>query len=119
MTLRRSILIAPVALTTLAVSLVAGCGRSAESKALAAPDSAPPIAVKLAAARELRVPRTLTLSGSLIGSEEAQVAAGDTGKVLSTHVERGSVVRKGAVLVKLDARTAGAQAVEAAAQVES
>jgi membrane fusion protein (multidrug efflux system) len=121
MTLRRPFLVPSFAVATLALSLAGGCGRSssAESKALAAPDSAPPIAVKTAAARELRVPRTLTLSGSLIGSEEAQVAAGATGKVLSTHVERGSVVKKGAVLVRLDARTASAQAAEAAAQVSS
>jgi membrane fusion protein (multidrug efflux system) len=119
MTLRGSFLVSSIALAPLALSLV-GCGRPAavESKAMAAPDSAPPIAVKVAAARELQVPRTLTLSGSLM-SEEAQVAAGAAGKVLSTHVERGSVVRKGAVLVKLDARAVGAQAAEAAAQVES
>ena len=104
----------------LALSLV-GCGAksSAESKAQAAPDSTPPIAVKTAAARELRVPRTLILSGSLIGAEEAQVAAGATGKVLATQVERGSVVKKGAVLVRLDARTLSAQAQEAEAQLGS
>jgi membrane fusion protein (multidrug efflux system) len=65
------------------------------------------------------VPRVLTLSGSLIGSEEAKVAAGAAGKVVQTFVERGSVVHKGAVLAKLDARAVGAQAQEAAAQVES
>ena len=47
------------------------------------------------------------------------MAAGAAGKVVSTYVERGSVVSKGAVLAKLDARALGAQAAEAAAQVES
>jgi membrane fusion protein (multidrug efflux system) len=80
---------------------------------------APPIAVKLVPAQPIKVPRVLTLSGTLIGAEEAKVAAGAVGKVLSTHVERGSLVRKGAVMVRLDARAASAQAQEAAAQVES
>ena len=60
----------------------------------------------------------VTLSGSLIGSEEAQVAAGAAGKVIATYVERGSVVKKGAVLAKLDARAASATAAQAAADLE-
>jgi RND family efflux transporter MFP subunit len=98
----------------------AGCKRSeAQSAPLSNPEAAAPIAVKQVAAQELKVPRRLTLSGSLIGSEEAKVAAGAAGKVVATHVERGAVVKKGAVLVRLDARAVGAQAEEAAAQLES
>jgi membrane fusion protein (multidrug efflux system) len=105
-----------------ALPLGAGCRRS-EAETSAPQESkleaSAPIAVKQTAVQALKVPRTITLSGSLIGAEEAKVAAGAAGKVLSTHIERGSVVRKGAVLVKLDARAAGAQAQEAAAQAES
>jgi membrane fusion protein (multidrug efflux system) len=79
---------------------------------------AAPITVKLTPARELKTPRVVTLSGSLIGAEEAQVAAGAAGKVLATFVERGTYVRKGAVLAKLDARAASATAAQAAADVE-
>jgi membrane fusion protein (multidrug efflux system) len=67
----------------------------------------------------VKVPRVLTLSGNLIGAEQAQVAAGAAGKVLATYVERGSVVRRGAPLAKLDSRMITAQAQEAEAQVES
>jgi membrane fusion protein (multidrug efflux system) len=77
------------------------------------------VAVKLVPAQEVKVPRVLTLSGSLIAAEEAEVAAGAAGKVLAAYVERGSVVKKGAVLVRLDARAVGAQAEEAAAQAAS
>jgi membrane fusion protein (multidrug efflux system) len=104
------------------LTLAAACGRSSaevQAPTAAKPAAAAPISVKLTAAREVKVPRTLTLSGSLIGSEEAQVAAGAAGKVLATYVERGSVVKKGAVLVRLDSRTVSAQAQEAAAQLES
>jgi membrane fusion protein (multidrug efflux system) len=99
--------------------LVAGCKQPPAESSKGPPDSSAPISVKQVAAREVTVPRVLLLSGSLIGNEEADVAAGAAGKVLSTHVERGAVVRKGALLVKLDARMVNAQAEEAAAQLAS
>src|SRR5882672_5857343 len=103
-----------------ALPAAAGCRKSeAESAHVSKPDATPAIAVKQAETQSIKVPRTLTLSGSLIGSEEAKVAAGAAGKVVSTHVERGSVVHKGAVIARLDSRAVGAQAQEAAAQVES
>ena len=118
----RPSLIAPSLSLLLALPVVAaGCHKSSAEAAPTEgkPEAAAPIAVKAFEVRELKVPRTMTLSGSLIGSEEAKVAAGAAGKVLSTSVERGAVVHKGAVLVKLDSRTLGAQAEEASAQVSS
>jgi RND family efflux transporter MFP subunit len=98
----------------------AACSQApaATPAAKAADAEAAPIAVKLIPARELKTPRVVTLSGSLIGAEEAQVAAGAAGKVLATYVERGTYVRKGQVLAKLDARAASATAAQAAADVE-
>ncbi|HVZ75397.1 MAG TPA: efflux RND transporter periplasmic adaptor subunit [Polyangia bacterium] len=111
----------PLLLALPLVIFEAGCHKSSAEAAPteAKPEASAPVAVKAFEVRELKVPRTLTLSGSLIGSEEAKVAAGAAGKVLATYVERGAVVHKGALLVKLDARTLGAQAEEASAQVES
>src|SRR5688572_28452842 len=99
--------------------LAAACHRAPAEQSKGPPDSSAPIAVKQVAAREVKEPRVLVLSGSLIGSEEAEVAAGAASKVMSTHVERGSVVKKGTVLVRLDSRTASAQAEEAAAMLGS
>jgi len=97
----------------------AGCARSS-AEAKAAPQAeGPPIAVKLVPAAMIEVPRVLTLSGTLVGAEQAKVAAGAAGKVISTLIERGSLVKKGAVMVHLDARAASAMAQEAAAQFES
>ena len=99
-----------------------GCSRSAaETKAPVQAGSAepPPIAVTPVAAIAMKVPRVISLSGNLTGGEQAQVAAGAAGKILATYVERGSVVRKGAVLARIDARLLGAQAEEATAQVET
>jgi membrane fusion protein (multidrug efflux system) len=96
-----------------------GCKHAAPTETKAAPDADAPVAVSLVPAHEVKTPRLVTLSGTLIGSEEAQVAAGAAGKVLATYVERGSVVRKGAVLVRLDSRALSAQAQQATADAET
>ena len=97
----------------------AGCGRSGAAPVASADAETAPIAVKLVAAQTVKAPRVVTLSGSLIGAEEAQVAAGAAGKVLATYVERGSFVKKGSILAKLDSRAVGAQAAQAAADVDT
>jgi membrane fusion protein (multidrug efflux system) len=97
----------------------AGCSRSGAAPVASADAEAAPIAVKLIAAQTVKSPRVVTLSGSLIGAEEADVAAGAAGKVVATFVERGSLVKKGALLARLDSRAVTAQAAQAAADAES
>ncbi len=107
-------------LALIALAGAVGCGRSGAAAAVAPADAeAAPLAVKLVAAAVVKAPRVVTLSGSLIGAEEAQVAAGAAGKVIATYVERGSYVKKGAILARLDSRALTAQAAQAAADVES
>src|SRR6266700_3104013 len=97
---------AALGLVFLAISLAAGGCRRSEAESVAPPSAkaaaaeAPPVEVKIVATHELKVPRVLTLSGTLIGSEESNVAAGAAGKILVTYVERGSAVKKGQVLVR-------------------
>jgi membrane fusion protein (multidrug efflux system) len=97
----------------------AGCKKPEAPEAKAPVDADAPVSVSLIAAQEVKTPRLVTLSGTLVGSEEAQVAAGAAGKVIATYVERGSVVKKGAVLARLDSRAASAQAAQAAADAET
>jgi membrane fusion protein, multidrug efflux system len=104
---------APAALVVLAVM---GCKKPETNTKTVDADT--PVAVSLVAAREVKAPRLVTLSGTLIGSEEAQVAAGAAGKVIGTYVERGSVVKNGTVLARLDSRAVSAQAAQAAADAE-
>jgi membrane fusion protein (multidrug efflux system) len=107
----------------LVLTLGGGCGSrvdAAQTKAGAQSQaSAPEAAVKADTVEvgEAKVPRFLTLTGSLSAYEDSDVAAGATGKVVSVHVERGTVVRKGDVLVKLDARATSASLEDARAQV--
>jgi membrane fusion protein (multidrug efflux system) len=109
----------PLLVPLVAFATLSGCKHASEALAGASDAEAAPVAVTLIAAREVKTPRVLTLSGSLIGAEQAQVAAGAAGKVVATYVERGSYVKKGAVLARLDARAVSAQAAKATADVES
>ena len=107
-------------------ALGSGCGRGANGavenagpgKGLGR-DADAPIKVELTPVSERPMPRFLTLSGTLTPNEESQVAAGASGKVLATYVERGMYVKKGTVLAKLDRRTLESAAAEASAQLES
>ncbi|WP_257457005.1 efflux RND transporter periplasmic adaptor subunit [Archangium lipolyticum] len=106
----------------LVLTLGAGCGGrvdAAQSKKGQQQASAQEAAVKADTVQvgEAKVPRYLTLTGSLSAFEDSDVAAGAMGKVVSVHVERGSVVKKGDVLVKLDGRSATASLEEARAQL--
>src|SRR5215831_17770914 len=109
----RSMRIVGVETLALVALAAAGCKKpdaDSVSKKAGALDADVPVAVSLVAAHEVKTPRFVTLSGTLVGSEEAQVAAGAAGKVIATYIERGSVVKKGAVMVRLDSRALAAQA---------
>jgi len=68
-------------------------------------------------AEERPMPRYLRVTGQLKGSREAMVAADASGKVMEALVERGSVVKAGDVLVKLDSSSAMLSLREAEASV--
>ena len=111
--------VATFAIVWAAAAAVAGCSRQAkEAEAKTVDAEAPPVAVSLIPVKEVETPRVVTLSGTLTGAEEAAVAAGAAGKVIATSIERGSIVKKGAVMVRLDARALGAQAAQAEADLE-
>ncbi len=73
--------------------------------------------VETAVVSEALVPRMLALDGTLRGAKETELAANAAGRVLETFVDRGSEVKKGDVLVKLDVRSAASAAAEANANV--
>lgn len=101
--------------------LLAACGGRPEA---AAPAPKPqrqavtPVKGRSATISERAVPRFLRVTGQLIGRNDAVVAADATGKVLEAPVERGSVVKAGDVLLKLDERQARLALAEAEASLE-
>lgn len=84
------------------------------AQAAAVTDPAP-IAVDTVTVEERPMPEYLLVTGTLLPNQESKVAAGVSGKVLTTQVERGTQVKKGAVLAILDTRTVSANIAEARA----
>jgi membrane fusion protein, multidrug efflux system len=79
--------------------------------------TAEPISITTAKAEMRKMPRYLRVTGQLIAARDARVASDGSGKALEVPVERGSLVKKGDVLVKLDDRTAALSLREAEASV--
>jgi RND family efflux transporter MFP subunit len=64
------------------------------------------------------MPQYLTLTGSLRANEESDLGANATGRVVATYCERGQAVKRGQVLVVLDARGEALAATAAQAQAK-
>ena len=97
---------------------VADC-KSAESVAEhARAAEGAPLTVATVPAVSRPMPRYVTLTGTLVADRESNVAADVTGKVLEAPVDRGTVVKAGAVLAILDKRSASISSREAAANVD-
>lgn len=112
----------PLALTTLAASLVTGCGSAASTSTEAAAPPPAPVAVSAVAAVEEPIARFIRATGSLTAEEQADVSAEVGGRIVGTPVERGTPVQAGSELVRLAATETDAQAKEAeanAAQIEA
>jgi RND family efflux transporter MFP subunit len=93
------------ALMALIFLVAVGCGRQKQdSKAEASTASVQPVEVRVATAEVRRVPRTLSVTGSLWPDETVQVSAEVAGRVAAIHADFGQRVRKGDVLVELDKR---------------
>lgn len=76
-----------------------------------------PVPVTVATAEKRLMPRYLQVTGELKSGLDAAVAANAAGKVLEAPVERGTAVKAGDVLVKLDDRAAMLALREAEAHV--
>lgn len=109
-------------LSTLAL-LATGCGAGANSQASTAGAAAvPAVAVMTAVAIERPVSRFVAVTGTLVAQEQADVASEIAGRIVSTPVERGTLVSAGAALVQIAETEVRAQADEAganAAQIEA
>ncbi len=111
-----------------AVTAIGGAGcktRVSEAKAAPVAEAAlPPVGdhearhVETVTAEERSVPESLALSGTLDANRSSDVAADAAGKVAATYVERGTFVKKGAILARIDAASAGLAAAQAKADSE-
>jgi len=95
--------ILPAVLAT-ALALTA-CKQQTAQEAAAIRPEAKPVAVKTATARSEQVARSVRVTGELKAATDSMIAANATGRVLETHIERGTVVKAGDIMAVLDTRT--------------
>lgn len=95
-----------LALTTLPLLLGCDVRRSQAKGQPATTSSAAPLSVATTPVRTQALPRSLTLTGTLIASSSSSVAADAMGRVTAVYVERGSRVSAGQPLARLDRRQA-------------
>jgi membrane fusion protein (multidrug efflux system) len=107
----------PVVLLPLAF---ASCSRSHDAEAgKPVAVEATPTKVSTVAASKSPIPRYLRITGELKGSQQANVAADASGKVVEASIERGATVKAGDVLFRLDDRSAALSLAEAEASLVS
>lgn len=102
--------------------LCAAACRKEEAPAAAGPkkeEALPAIKVETAEVQHQKMPRYLTLTGSVMADKQSEVAANVAGRVASTYVERGMPVKAGQVLAIVDSKAAGFQAAAANAQSQA
>lgn len=79
------------------------CGQAGDE---AAPEAAPPMAVTAVPAQVREIERAITVSGPVAAVEEMQLGVEVSGlRVTGLYVDVGEFVRRGQVLLELDART--------------
>ena len=95
------------------------CNCSAPTSAQSVPIARAEADVTTAAVAARSLPRSLTLTGTLIANRESRVAADSDGKIAVVEIERGQRVRKGAALAVIDPRQLALLAEEARTAVAS
>src|SRR5688572_15148025 len=109
-------------LALVALPFVAGCGNSEAKNPVAVAEAPKPVAVSTVPAEARALPGDLDVTGTLQADAQTEVASETSGRVLAVNVERGTVVKTGAVLARLDAedaRSALREAEATAAQTQA
>jgi membrane fusion protein, multidrug efflux system len=96
----------------------AGC-RSAAAEPRKSNEPSVAIKVDTVTVSQQTLPRFLTLTGTLLPNQKADVAADVNGKIQATFVERGSFVSRGFALASVDPRSAAISRAEASAQARA
>jgi membrane fusion protein (multidrug efflux system) len=79
----------------------------------------PPVKVQTAPVETQRMPKYLTLTGSVLADRQSEVAANVGGRVTATYVERGMPVKAGQTIAVVDSKAASFQAAAAQAQSQA
>ncbi len=103
-----------------AIALLAACKKPTAAADPKAPSAAlPPMKVETAPVETHKMPKYLTLTGSILADRQSEVAANVNGRVTATYVERGQPVKAGQVIARVDSKAASFQAAAASAQSQA
>jgi membrane fusion protein (multidrug efflux system) len=106
-----------VAVLALLALGIPACHKPADPVESKKPEVAlPPVAVETAPIEVRKMPRVLTLTGSIAAERESVVAANSSGRVVSAPVERGQTIKVGQILATVDSKNAAFSAAASAAQ---
>lgn len=99
------------------ILLVACKSKATETAATKQPPA--PVKVQTAKVEVTKVPRYITLTGTVQADKQSEVAANVSGRITATFVERGREVKQGQVIAVVDSRQAGLSASAAIAQYQA
>ena len=105
-----------------ALALVAACKKPESVEAgttKPALVALPPVKVETGEVQHQKMPRFLTITGSVAADRQSEVAANVSGRVTATYVERGMPVKAGQPMAVVDSKAAGFQAAAAMAQSQA
>lgn len=116
---KRRIIVSMVVVLVAALCIYAGLSRSAEQKTAGDPaqPATKPVVVKTAVATEGGVTPSLTVTGTVAGEKEVQLAAKTRGTITDLHVRTGDRVRAGQVVAILESENQRLTAQKATEQV--
>lgn len=92
----------PMLLASLFALAVIGAGCSKKETVVEA--AVKPIAVKTGTVQQLKVDRSITVTGSLLADEQTSISSEVAGRITTVGADFGSFVSKGQVLIQLDTR---------------
>ncbi len=93
----------PLTSLALAIAALVSCGRAPETRKA---EAEPPIAVKTARAAIEAVPSRTEVDGTVVGAIESVVSSRLSGTLASVPIAAGQTVRRGDILVRIEAREA-------------
>ncbi len=108
-----------ITLAVLATLATTGCKKPEAAAAEKKAEAAPAVKVEVGTVALQKMPRYLTLTGSVLADKQSEVAANVSGRIIATYVERGQAVKAGAVLAIVDSKNAALQATAAASQSQA
>jgi membrane fusion protein (multidrug efflux system) len=110
-----------IAASAFALLALSACKQAQAADAGAKPAlvTLPPVKVETSEVQHQKMPRYLTITGSVLADKQSEVAANVSGRVTATYVERGMPVKAGQPIAVVDSKAAGFQAAAANAQSQA